>query len=166
MTAVTLVTATLGTWVSGGFVEVDAVHAPGLYEFGVPNASLTSGNAVEFYFQGATNMATITLQLQLDAIDNQDSVRGGLTSLPNALPGANGGLPTTNASNQVLLNLTQSIPTSNTAQTLGDCLNAARAQGFGKWVQSGTTFAIYAPDGTTVVRSFALDSGSAPTQRV
>ena len=63
------------------------------------------------------------------------------------------------------LNLTQSIPTSNTAQTVGDALNAARAQGFGKWVLSGTTLTLYASDGATVVRTFTLDSATSPTQR-
>lgn len=63
------------------------------------------------------------------------------------------------------LNLAQAVPTSNTANTTGDCLNAARAQGFGKWVRSGTDLTLYAPDGTTVVRAFTLDSASAPSQR-
>ena len=63
------------------------------------------------------------------------------------------------------LNLAQSIPTSNTAQTVGDALNAARAQGFGKWVLSGTTLTLYAADGTTAVRTFTLDSATAPCQR-
>jgi len=63
------------------------------------------------------------------------------------------------------LDLTQAVPTSNTAQTLGDALNAARAQGFGKWVLSGTTLTLYAPDGTTSVRAFTLDSATAPLTR-
>jgi hypothetical protein len=63
------------------------------------------------------------------------------------------------------LNLSQPVPTSNSAQTVGDALNAARAQGFGKWVLSGTSLMLYAADGTTVVRTFTLDSASAPTTR-
>jgi hypothetical protein len=64
------------------------------------------------------------------------------------------------------IDLTQAVPTSNMAQTVGDALNAARAQGFGKWTVSGTTLTLYANDGTTAVRTFTLDSSSAPTQRV
>lgn len=64
------------------------------------------------------------------------------------------------------LDLTQAVPTSNTANTIGDCLNAARAQGFGKWTVIGTTLRLYAPDGTTVVRTFTLDSETSPSQRV
>lgn len=63
------------------------------------------------------------------------------------------------------LDLTQAIPTSNTAQTVGDALNAARAEGFGKWVLIGTTLTLYAGDGVTVVRTFTLDSATNPTQR-
>lgn len=63
------------------------------------------------------------------------------------------------------IDLTQAVPTSNTAHTIGDALNAARAQGFGKWVFSGTTLTLYAEDGSTVVRTFTLDSATAPTRR-
>jgi hypothetical protein len=72
---------------------------------------------------------------------------------------------TASASNTVQIDMTQAVPTSNTVQTVGDALNAARAQGFGKWVISGTTLTLYAADGTTVVRTFTLDSASSPTQR-
>lgn len=65
----------------------------------------------------------------------------------------------------VSLDFTQIIPTTNTAQTVGDALNAARAQGFGKWIISGSSLALYAGDGTTIVRTFILDNASAPTQR-
>ena len=63
------------------------------------------------------------------------------------------------------LNLAQAVPTSNTAQTVGDALNAARADGFGKATIVGTTLTLYAADGTTAVRTFTLDSGSDPTSR-
>ncbi len=66
----------------------------------------------------------------------------------------------------VTIDTTQAIALSNTANTLGDCLNAARAQGFGKWAIVGTTLTLYANDGTTSVRVFTLDSSTAPTSRV
>ncbi len=78
--------------------------------------------------------------------------------------GTNGAILTVNLS-PVNINLTQSVPTSNTAQTVGDALNAARAYGFGKWVISGTTLSLYASDNTTVIKTFTLDSGSYPTSR-
>jgi hypothetical protein len=63
------------------------------------------------------------------------------------------------------LDLTQAVPITNTSQTVGDALNAARAQGFGKWALSGNTLRIYAPDGTTIVHTFTLDSPTDPTVR-
>jgi hypothetical protein len=74
-------------------------------------------------------------------------------------------IPTVSSVTSASLNLDQPVPASNTAQTVGDALNAARAQGFGKWVLSGTTLTLYAPDGATAVRTFTLDSATAPTQR-
>lgn len=63
------------------------------------------------------------------------------------------------------LDLTQVVPTTNAANTLGDCLNAARAQGFGKWTKAGSTLTLYGPDGSTVVRTFTLDDATNPTTR-
>jgi hypothetical protein len=74
-------------------------------------------------------------------------------------------IPTVTTVTTANLNLSQAVPTSNTVQTVGDALNAARAQGFGKWQLVGTTLTLYAPDGTTAVRTFSLDSVSAPTIR-
>jgi hypothetical protein len=67
----------------------------------------------------------------------------------------------------VNLNLSQAVPVSNTAQTVGDALNAARVQGFGRWVVDPTakTLTLYAADSTTVIKTFNLDSGTAPLSR-
>ena len=63
------------------------------------------------------------------------------------------------------LNMKQPVPLINPNQSLGDALNAARAQGFGKWTISGTVLTLYAPDGTTPVRSFTLDDPEKPKKR-
>jgi len=73
MTAITLVTATLGTWTSGGFIVVDATHAPGAYELGIPNAALTGAKSVLIYIFGATNMVPVVLEIELTAVDNQSN---------------------------------------------------------------------------------------------
>lgn len=72
-----------------------------------------------------------------------------------------------NASGKVTADLTQAIPLTNTANTLGDCLNAARSQGFGSWNFDTNTLilTVYAPDGTTPVRVFTVDSATDPTSR-
>lgn len=63
---ITLVTATVGTFASGGFKEVDATNLPGVYEFHPPNAAFVTGaEAVVFMLKGATDMAVIPLEIQL-----------------------------------------------------------------------------------------------------
>jgi hypothetical protein len=60
--------------------------------------------------------------------------------------------------NLAQLNVTQMVPLSNAAHTIGDSLNAARAEGFGAWAinTAGTQLSLYAADGTTIVRSFTI----------
>jgi hypothetical protein len=67
-TAISLVTATDGSWVSGGFVERDAVHQPGHYDFHLPNAALAAAagvDSVQVHLQGAANMVPLPLNIQL-----------------------------------------------------------------------------------------------------
>ena len=54
---------------------------------------------------------------------------------------------------------------SNPSQTVGDALNAARADAFGKYVVVGNTLTLYAPDGVTIVRTLTYDNIDLPTQR-
>lgn len=63
---VVLASMTLGTWASGGFVEIDGVNMPGWYQFGIPNALCISGaKYVDLLFYGAENMAPVPLRLKL-----------------------------------------------------------------------------------------------------
>lgn len=246
-TAIALVAGTAGTWSSGGFKELDATNLPGVYELGLPNTVLASGQSSVVMLKGAANLAPCVLELELDQINYQDGVRAGLTALPNAAAGALGGLQTPvvasgtaqagsattitlavgssattdlfkgnvvqiisgtgagqarvitgysslvatvsrawvvnpdNTSNYTIvanphaaldtnlavsLNLAQAIPNTPTQGTIGDALLAAEADGVGKWTLVNTTLTLYRHDGTTVVRTFTLDSAAAPTQRV
>lgn len=97
-TAITLVTATVGTWVSGGFVQISAANMPGWYELHLPNAAIASGRSCGVMLKGAANMVQCVLEIELEATDNQDAVRYGLSALPNVAAGANGGLPLGDAS--------------------------------------------------------------------
>lgn len=95
-TAITLATlaAVNSAYSSGGFKEIDATNMPGLYRLDIPNAALaaSSGNLSTIMLKGATNMAPCLLEIELTAWNNQDSVRGGMTAMPNAAAGASGGL--------------------------------------------------------------------------
>lgn len=94
-TSITLADATVGTFTSGGFKAVDGTNMPGHYEIGVPDAALAAGaRYVTLCLKGAANMVPVAVEIELDAIDYQDSVRAGLTALPNAAAEASGGLIT------------------------------------------------------------------------
>lgn len=97
VTAITLATlaAANSAYSSGGFKEVDATNMPGVYRVDLPDAALASGaDSVVFTLRGATGMAQVSEEVQLVAWDPQDTVRGGLTALPNAAAEAAGGLYT------------------------------------------------------------------------
>jgi hypothetical protein len=65
-TQVTLATMTLGTWATGGFVEIDATNMPGWYSIGIPDAALAVGKKfVGMVLRGATNMAPVPIEIQL-----------------------------------------------------------------------------------------------------
>lgn len=81
-------TGTLGSWGSGWFKEIDPTLAPGYYEFGVPDAALSSGNYVDFNFQGAAAMAQTPFRILLTALDPQTAALTNGTSDLNAIADA------------------------------------------------------------------------------
>lgn len=82
------------------FKEVDSTNHPGLYELQIADARFAVSNAKQLNvtISGATNLLTKEIVIQLTATDVDDSVRGGMSAIPNATAGASGGLPTLNAS--------------------------------------------------------------------
>ncbi len=72
-TAITLVTMTLGTWASSGFIEMDSANMPGWYQIGLPDAVIATGvDSVGIHFKGATNMAPLPIEIQLIDNTNKD----------------------------------------------------------------------------------------------
>lgn len=94
--ALTLATQTVtGAHADGGFVEIDSTNLPGWYRLDLSDAILASGvDSVGIGLKGAANMAPCNLEIQLTNVDLNDSVRGGMTALPNAAAEAAGGLYT------------------------------------------------------------------------
>lgn len=76
---VTLVTATRGTYTSGGFIAI--ANMPGWYEIGIPNAALDGGNEVSIQLRGAANMVPVNIHIELDSVDYQDSAAFGLSRI-------------------------------------------------------------------------------------
>jgi len=95
-TAITLATQTVtGAYSSGGFVEVDATNMPGIYRFDVPDAVFAAGvDKAIVMLSGATGMAPVALEYDLVAYDPLDTVRLGLTALPNVASGSAGAIIT------------------------------------------------------------------------
>lgn len=131
-TAISLSAGTKGTWSSGGFVEKDSTNMPGWYEFGVPDAAIATGSeSVDIELKGATNMAPCNLEIQLVAFDPQDSVRAGLTALPNAAAGATNGLPlSVDSSGRV--DVLKINGTSQTARDIGASVLLSAGTGTGQ----------------------------------
>jgi hypothetical protein len=73
--SITLATATLGTWASGGFIAVDNTNMPGWYEIGIPDAALDGGNEVAIQLRGAANMVPVNIYIELDAFDYQTATQ-------------------------------------------------------------------------------------------
>jgi len=66
---------------------------------------------------------------------------------------------------EMQLDLTQSIPNSTITGSIGEALNAMRAQGFGKWTFDGTNLSMYAADNVTILKTLSFNSVSNPTMR-
>ena len=77
-TSVTLVSKTLGTYVSGGIVASGS--RSGRYEIDMPDAAIAAGvRMVEICLRGAANMHPVDIEIELDAVDYQDAAAFGLS---------------------------------------------------------------------------------------
>lgn len=94
----TLVTQTVaGAHTDGGFVLVDDTNMPGDYRLDVPDAAFATGVdyvVIQLVAAAANNTVMRPLLIDLTDVDLRDSVRGGMTALPNAAAEAAGGLYT------------------------------------------------------------------------
>lgn len=81
-TAITLATMTVGTFTSSGFKEIDATNMPGWYQFCPPNAALASGaKSCAFHLKGATNMAPLPIEVDLQGDVNVTHAAGTAVTL-------------------------------------------------------------------------------------
>lgn len=75
-TAITLATATKGTWASSGFVAIDGTNMPGDYELHIPDAAIAAGaTSVLVQLKGATNMVPVNILIQLTVFDLQTATQ-------------------------------------------------------------------------------------------
>jgi len=94
-TALTLATQTVGGAHSdGGFVEVQATNMKGVYRLDLSDTMVATAGWVTIYLYGATNMAPVAMELEVVAYDPFDTVRLGLTAMPNVASGNAGAIIT------------------------------------------------------------------------
>lgn len=63
-TEISLATTTLGTWTSGGFLEIDSTNMPGWYELQLPEACCAPGfKQCSIVLKGAANMVTTNIRV-------------------------------------------------------------------------------------------------------
>ena len=96
-TAISLATMTLGTWATGGFVQVDATNLPGFYEIGIPNTLLAATNSrtwVTMQLQGAANMVPVNIEIEL-------GVQANVTQWLGTAVTSNTGVPVVYTTNTV-----------------------------------------------------------------
>jgi hypothetical protein len=122
-TAITLATQTVtGAFSSGGWVEVDSTNMPGVYRFDVPDAVFAAGvEKAIVMISGASGMAPVVMEYDLTAYDPYDTVRLGLTAIPNVASGSAGALITSGtgtAQLSVSSGLVTLAPVSHTGATI------------------------------------------------
>lgn len=79
------------------FIKIDDTNLPGWYEIQFAQALFGTGDASRFISGmvfGATNLAPCPFEVQLTGTNQEDTVRAGMTSLPNAAAAAANGLLT------------------------------------------------------------------------
>ena len=82
-TAISLVSMTVGTFTSSGFKEIDATNMPGWYQFCPPNAAFNTGaTSLALHLKGATNMAPLPIEIDLDSQVDMTHILGTAVSTP------------------------------------------------------------------------------------
>ena len=99
LTLITLASAS-AAHSDGGFILVDDTNMPGLYRCDYPDAAFATGVDQVFLsivVASANNAVAAPILVDITDVNLRDSVRGGMTALPNAAADAAGGLPISDA---------------------------------------------------------------------
>lgn len=114
-TTITFVSQTpTGSWVSGGFCEVDQINMPGIYRVDLPNAVFASGSDKAIVMiKGVANTTPVVLEYQLTAADPNIFTEASIasTTWSNITRTITGGTLTTN-NDKTGYTLLQSFPTN------------------------------------------------------
>lgn len=116
LTLITLASAS-AAHSDGGFILVDDTNMPGVYRCDYPDAAFATGVDQVFcsiVIASANNAVAAPIAIDITDVDLRDSVRGGMTSLPNAAADAAGGLPISDAGGLDLDGLSTFDPATDT----------------------------------------------------
>lgn len=101
------------------FREVDATNFPGVYEIHIADARFNVANATQLLISiQCTGVAPVYVEYQFVAVDLMDTVRFGLTALPNTAVTTNGSLITA-GTGTAQLSTTSGVALANTTQWNG-----------------------------------------------
>jgi len=101
------------------FREVDATNFPGVYEIHIADARFNVANATQLLISiQCTGVAPVYVEYQFVAVDLMDTVRFGLTALPNTAVTTNGSLITA-GTGTAQLSTTSGVALANTSQWNG-----------------------------------------------
>jgi len=123
LTLITLASAS-AAHSDGGFILVDDTNMPGLYRCDYPDAAFATGVDQVFLsivVASANNAVAAPIMVDITDVDLRDTVRAGLTSLPNAAADAAGGLATSAGGATGIDDL--ATPTNITAGTITTTTN-------------------------------------------
>lgn len=151
----------------GGFLHV----SNGRYRLDVPDAAFAVGVSQVTVGGTVTGMVVLPVTIQLVDFDPDDSVRMGMTSLPNAVADAAGGLPISDAGGLDMDGLAASVFTTQITESYnadGVAPTPAQAlyfiqQMLSEMAISGKTMTIKKLDGSTTAFTLTLNSATTPT---
>ncbi|KKK65246.1 hypothetical protein LCGC14_2976080, partial [marine sediment metagenome] len=130
LTLITLASAS-AAHADGGFILVDDTNMPGVYRCDYADATFAAGVdevSLSIVVASGKNAVAAPIKVQITDVDLRDSVRGGMTALPNAAADAAGGLPISDAGGLALdtqLAATNEVTAARMA-TLTDWINGGR----------------------------------------
>jgi hypothetical protein len=144
-----------GSWVSGGFAEIDSVNQPGLYRLDIPNAAFASGvQTVSVFVKGlsTTNGAYVNYQA-LDIPGTIFNTQAGIYTSAGTLGArllqtVSDNRPViVTANKQIQIDSDQAFAAGTGATILDPIVNSV-----GRWTLKGDTMTLFAADGTYLRR--------------
>ena len=143
-----------GSWVSGGFCEIDSVNLPGMYRFDVPNIVFSNTNSSVVQFTGLSTSNGLILQyICSDSTADLLNTQAGIYTASGTLGArllqtvADNRPVIVTSANQIQVDAGQTFSSGSGTTILDPILNSV-----GRWTLEGSTLTLYNADGTYLRR--------------